>query len=195
MKTNFGRLLLIALFTCSLLLAGGLLLAAVPRQLVWEGEQVSPKALSGKALKIMTLRNDPAGKPSSGKVIGVEKVPRGQKVVPDAVAYRVKIPVKGTYYLWSRVSWSTGCGNSFYINVSGVKGDWIIGGDGTYDSMHWVCISDGNHPKGFALTPGVVTFTLRSRESGTMLDEFLLTTDRTTIPGGIYKPTAGVLAQ
>ena len=74
-------------------------------------------------------------------MLAIDKVPPGEHVQADKVSYKVKIPRDDVpYYLWGRAFWSTGCGNSVLVNVSGYTADWVLGGDGTYDCLHWVCL-------------------------------------------------------
>lgn len=183
---RIAQLIMVTLCT---IFVTSVLFAASP--LVWEGEQV--KGLSGRAFKIQKLTKDPTGKVSGNKVIGIDKVAKGQKVASDSAAYRVNIPANGTYYLWARLRWSNGCGNSFLMTISGIRGNWILGGDGTYEALHWLSLSDGGRPRALPLKKGVITFTLGAKESGAMADQFLLTTDRRYVPAGTYKATANLL--
>ena len=156
--------------------------------------------VSGKAWSVMKRAEDPSGKVSGKKVLGVPFYGTNEKPPRDEVVYKVKIPQTGVYYLWARTFWKNGCGNSFYIKIDGDKsGDWIIGGDGTYNSMHWVCLKDGgdnsSEPRRLKLSQGVVTFVVASKESATLIDQFVLTTDKELHPANIYKPTPDVLAK
>ncbi len=186
-----GLLSLAALFSAAIVLWA----APQFRTLIFEAEDV--QKLSGKTFKVMKCIEDPSGKVSGKKVLAVPKLQPGEKVVKDEVTYRVRIPETGTYYFWARTFWSSGCGNSFYLKVEGYNaGEWVIGGDGTYDSLHWVCLSDGgdnNRPRPLQLKKGVVTFTLGAKESGARADQFLLTTDRQKEPQDIYHPTPDLL--
>lgn len=158
---------------------------------VWEAED--GRIATGKAFVVKPYVKDPTGPVSGKKVMAIEKLPQGQKVAKDEVTYQVTIPENGVYYLWARVLWSTGCGNSFLFKSQGITGEWVLGGDGTYDAMHWICLSDGNRPRALQLKKGKITFTLGAKESGTRADQFLLTTDRRYVPQGIYKATANLL--
>ncbi|HEY3379427.1 MAG TPA: hypothetical protein VGL77_18265 [Armatimonadota bacterium] len=189
MRTTSGRFVRALCLACGMLCMTSVLYAASP--LVWEGEQVA--SFSGKAFKKIKLTGDPMGKVSGNWVVGIDKVEKGEKVAKDDVLYHVKIPATGTYYLWGRVRWSTGCGNSFLMNIAGVKGNWILGGDGTYEVLHWICLSDGPRQLALKLKKGTVDFKLSAKESGTMLDQFLLTTDAKMVPAGIYTTTPNLL--
>lgn len=172
----------------TLLLAASALFAA---NYVWEGEAAG--AFTGTAFAPKKYTRDPAGNVSGKKVLAIKKVPQGEKVPAGTASYRIKLPADGTYYLWGRVLWSTGCGNSIWITAPGVN-KYVLGGDGTYDSMHWLRLNDSGKPKALKLKKGVNTITLTAKESGVMLDQFLLTTDIGTIPGGTYAPTPNLLA-
>jgi hypothetical protein len=173
-------------------------LAAASRyvNLVFEAEQVGK--LSGKAFKVMKQVEDASGKVSEKKVLAIPKLPAGTKVPKDEVSYTLRIPQDGAYYLWARVFWSTGCGNSFFLRVEEAgAGEWILGGDATYDAMHWICLTDGgdnsSRPRPLRLKKGMATLVLGARESGTRVDQFLLTTDRAKQPASIYKATKDLL--
>jgi hypothetical protein len=166
--------------------------------LFWEAENTT---VTGKDMGfyIATRKEVAGGKVSGGKVLATPKLDPGEKITdPDAVTYQVKIPQDGTYYLWGRCIWSTGCGNTFNIRVEGsTSGQWILGGDSTYDVLHWICLSDGgdnaDSPRPLALKAGTVTITLGQRESATQVDEFMLSTDAKKRPAGDYLPTADAL--
>lgn len=194
MRRVIRRGLQTAIMALPALLVCGMLLAAPKyKTVVWEGETV--KALSGKAFKVKTYKEDPKGNDVSGqKVLAIPKVPAGEKVAADEVTYKVNIPETGVYYLWARCLWSTGCGNSFAFKVEGNKGEYILGGDATYDTLEWKSLSDdGGRPRPLRLQKGTITFTLGSKESGTMVDEFMLTTDAKKQPAGAYAPTKNAL--
>lgn len=197
MRLISRRLPWIALLSLPMVLVAGALLAAKSTTLIFEGEQVAN--LSGKGFVFKKYVEDPTGKVSGNKVLAVPKCEAGSKPTKDTVTYKVRIPVTGVYYLWARTFWSTGCGNSFLLQVQGYDTDkeWIIGGDGTYDALHWVCLNDSGdnrtRPRPLRLKKGVVAFTLGVKEGGTMVDEFLLTTDALKRPEGCYKPTPDVL--
>jgi hypothetical protein len=164
--------------------------------LCFEAEKFT--AQSGKTFVTKKYTEDASGKVSGGWVLALPKLPPGEKLVPDAVTYKVRVPQSGTYFLWARTYWATGCGNSFSVKVEGYdSGEWVIGGDGTYDSLHWVCLTDGgdnsSRPRPLSLKKGDVTLTLGAKESGARVDQFLLTTDRGKTPAGVYKPTPDVV--
>jgi len=189
------RLLCATVLASSLLLIGiNRLLAAKYQTLVWEAEDV--QHLSGKAFKVEPYADDPAGEVSGKKVLAVPKVPHWQKIAVDEVTYKVKIPETGIYYLWMRAFWHTAdCAPMLGVKVQGYeKHELRIGGDATFDCLHWVYLSDGvgnsNHPRPLKLKQGMVAITLNTRhQSGFKLDEFLLTNDKGIEVQGAYKPT------
>jgi hypothetical protein len=156
---------------------------------VWDAANYSGK-LSGKAFQVMKLTRDPQGKVSGNKVMGIPPLKKGEKIAADNVNYQVNIPATGSYYLWARVRWTSGCGNRFYIAATGTRSA-LLGGDATYDALHWIVWNDAGKPKKLSLRKGVVTFTLSAKESGTMVNQFLLTNDPKYRPADVYTPTAG----
>jgi hypothetical protein len=119
-------------------------------------------------------------------------------VTPDAVQYRVRIPADGTYYLWARAYWSSGCGNAFLVNMAGITThDMTLGGDATYGALHWVCLygedAQGGTPLPLPLRRGMVTMTLKAKDGDTRVDQFMLTTDADTRPAGVYRDTPEAL--
>lgn len=192
-------LIFVAGITVALLGFGLSLLSAAPfAKIVWEGEDPLVK-LPGKVFSVKKKKEDPNGKVSGEKVVAVPKGEPGEKVIREDLVYHVNVPADGRYYLWARTFWSTGCGNSFFVKVEGYdSGEWTIGNDATYNVMHWVCLSDtGNQskPRPLMLKKGVIDISIGSRESGTMLDQLLLTTDANLQPAGIYKVTEKALAK
>ena len=198
MKMMTARALLTAALAIPAICLAATLFAA-PRYLTlcWEAEDA--QNVSGKAWKSQKFTDDPSGKVSGKRVLSVPHYTPGEHPPKDEVIYKVKVPQDGIYYLWARTYWVNGCGNSFFMQIEGYdSGDWIIGGDGTYNSMHWVCLNDGGNnsgnPRPLQLKKGTVTFTVGAKESATKIDQFLLTTDRKLTPANIYKPTADLLA-
>ena len=154
--------------------------------------------ISGKAWLVKARKDDANNKISGKKVLALPQYAPGEKPPKDEVTYKVKIEQTGIYYLWARTYWKNGCGNSFYIKVEGYNsGNWIIGGDGTYNIMHWVCLADGGKnsgdPRPLMLKKGVVTITVGAKESATEIDQFVLTTDPGYTPANIVKTTPAIL--
>lgn len=183
-------------FALGMTLIGGKYLFAAGQyvKLVWEAEDVKT---NGKAFHVRKYVEDPLGKASGGKVLAIDKVKPGEHVAPDKVTYTLNIPRDGVYFLWARTLWSTGCGNSVLINIGGSQHDWVLGGDATYDCLHWICLCDGgnndSNPRPLQLKKGPLTITLKSVKGGIMLDEFLLTTDREAEAQGAMTPTPNAL--
>lgn len=197
MRIFTRRLALAVIIAVPAMLVGSLLFAAPKKyiNLVFEAEQV--QKLSGVMFQVIPMKNDASGEVSGKSVLAIPKLKPEEKVKTDEVTYKVRIPENGTYYFWARTHWTTGCGNSFFLKVQGYgSAKWVIGGDGTYNTMHWLCLSDGNnssHPRPLMLKKGEVTFTLGAREGGTAVDQFLLTTDDKKRPAGIYPATKDLL--
>jgi hypothetical protein len=186
-----------------------------PIRIVWEAENAKgivphtpEELLTWRGFKLEKWPQDLGGRVSGTAVKNVLSI---RKVKPDeddpkapkpkvegpAVTYTVNIPRKDTYYLWARTRWSTGCGNTVGIRLPGNPADLKIGGDGTYESLHWLCLTDGaamDEPKPIVLEAGPNVFEAFPREPGIKVDEFLLTTDFKSRPGGAYNQTPGALA-
>ncbi len=172
-------------------------LFAAQTTLCWEGEDA--QGITGKAWLVKPYKVDPSGKVSNKTVLRLPHYDKGEKPPKDECSFKVNVPEKGVYYLWARVFWKDGCGNSFFISVGNQVSDSIMGGDGTYNIMHWICLNDAgdneSRPMPLKLDKGVVTITVGAKESNTMIDQFVLTTDRKYIPANIVKPTPNVLAK
>jgi len=182
----------LAVFFATALFAGGKYVT-----LVFEAEYA--QNLSGKEWHVKKRAEDTSGKVSGKKVLAVPRCAPGEHPKKDEVIYKVNIPQQGTYYLWARVFWANGCGNSILFRKieddEKEKGETIIGGDATYGSMHWVCWKNGADPLPLNLKKGVATFIMGSKESATEVDQFLLTTDKELYPANIYPPTPNVLVK
>jgi hypothetical protein len=182
-------------------IAGATALFAAGKYTILCFEAENGQGGSGKVWAPKKYVQDPKGNAASGKkVLAVPHYPAGEKPVRDEVTYKVKIDQPGAYYLWANTLWRNGCGNSFYVKVEGYKsGDWIIGGDGTYDVLHWVCLTDGGknggNPRPLMLKKGTVTITIGAKESATAVDQFVLTTDKKYLPVNTVKPTPNILVK
>ncbi len=208
MRTIIGRLLGATVLTVLGVLCAAALWAA-PRYLYlcFEGEDghVTPFSPKAKVFYVKKYSEDASGRVSGKKVLAVPKSVPGlfgpeeqdKKPPPEEVTYKVRVPESGKYCLWMRTLWTSGCGNSFGIKVEGQSGKYVIGGDATYDTQHWLCLNDGDTSKPLPMTlaKGVVTITLIAKESGTMVDQFLLTTDSKVTPANVYKPTPDLLVK
>jgi len=162
--------------------------------LVFEAEEANNP--TGKVWSVKKHGEDAGGK-TSGKVLAVPYYKPGEHPPREEVTYTVNIPQNGIYYLWARSFWRNGCGNSFYIKIKDDKGDPYLGGDATYNCLHWVCLMESgtSKPTQLKLKKGEVTFVVASRESATEIDQFLLTTDPELYPANVYKPTPNLLVK
>jgi len=195
MRTTLTAVLAgVALFCATALFAGKYV------TIVFEAEEATN--VMGKVWFVKKHGEDPGGK-ASGKTLAVPKTEPGQKPKHEEVTYTVNIPQNGYYYLWARVYWKNGCGNSVYFKIDGEKGDAILGGDGTYNALHWVCLKETvdakknktGDPLKLPLKKGTVTFVMGSKESATEIDQFVLTTDPEMYPANSYKPTPNALVK
>lgn len=100
-----------------------------------------------------------------------------------SATYKFNVKTPGAYYLWARVFWANGCGNSIEVKVNGGDGK-IIGEDGTYDAWHW----QGGRAR-VALKAGQNTLILKNRETGVRVDQFFLCQDGYYTPVGIRNIT------
>ena len=182
---NWGTALRVLVVVAALSCSSALL----AKTWIWDGFNTSEK-LSGKAFTTLKLTKDPTGQVAGNKVLWTPKMEKGAKPSADSAIYNINIPADGDYYLWARVRWASGCGNTFYITAPGTA-QAILGGDGTYDALHWVNWIDAGKPKKLSLHKGVNTITLGARESGTMVNQFLLTDDAKYRPAAAYFATPG----
>lgn len=96
----------------------------------------------------------------------------------------------GVYYLWCRVWWLDGCGNSVTLHVDGGQGI-AFGQDGTYKTWHWV--KAPSKPV-LDLAPGRHTLKLANREDGVRIDQVLLVQEKRYVPvdvEAVTPPPAG----
>lgn len=93
-----------------------------------------------------------------------------------------KIDQKGTYYLWARVWWMDGCGNSFELSIDDGKA-FILGQDATYNRWHWVKIKA--RLSQLKLDVGEHVLKIANREDGVAVDQILLTRNKRYVPVGI----------
>ena len=165
---------------------------AASTRIVWEAE--TAKIETGNSFKTEKYKKDFSGKVSGTtekNVLAIAKLPAGQKIKPDSASYNINIPDDGVYYLHIRALWSTGCGNSVDVKVSGYDGaQWTIS-DSTYDALHWLTLKESAKDiKPLRLKKGVAVITLVAKEPGIKVDQLVLTTDKEFKPAGIYKATA-----
>jgi hypothetical protein len=101
---------------------------------------------------------------------------------PGQVSFSISIPQSATYGLWARTIASSGGNDSFYVTRNGTLiSEWTIPLSTTWK---WNKIAN------VALTAGTLNLAFRQREDGTKLDQVLLTSDLSLIPGsGNQTPT------
>jgi hypothetical protein len=100
------------------------------------------------------------------------------------VTAKFNVKTGGTYYVWARVFWGNGCGNSIAPSIDGGS-PITLGEDGTYDKWHWV----GGDVARVSLKPGSHTLTIKLHEDGIKVDQFFLCTDPEYTPTGIRTVT------
>lgn len=106
----------------------------------------------------------------------------GSKVGGEC-SYKFTLSEDGEYILWARVWWFDSCGNSFSVSFN--KGPaFVFGNDRTYKNWHWV-----KSVMKLKLKKGTNSITIKNREDGIKIDQFLITNDDQLIPGGIEEST------
>ena len=128
---------------------------------------------------------------SGGKCVAVprdankadKKHPKGQ------VTLQFTVPKDGTYYIFPRVWWTGGCGNSFGMALDG--GPALTVTDGDYDRWHWIkLLSDdpsATTPRPFTLKKGQHALVFTNREDASRLDQVYITDDPKDAPTGIMQ--------
>ena len=113
------------------------------------------------------------------------EIPQGAGKPPDVqgeAAFEFVVDKPGTYYLWARVWWLDGCGNSLGMSLNGEK-EFTFGQDATYKQWHWVKaparLSQLN------LQAGKQTLKVANREDGVAIDQILITRNKRYVPVGI----------
>ncbi|MEI7832595.1 MAG: hypothetical protein WCJ56_05300 [bacterium] len=163
----------------------------IDQGVVWEAETaqgIKQQRLAFEiSKKILPIDEDGAGGVSGEKWLKVARKENDQeKIIPDTARYYINIPAAGTYYLWARTYWDSGCGNSFFVHIDGVNKSsddtFVLGGDATYNGLHWVCLLEGKNMKPLQLKAGLVNLNLLVREAGTNVDQLLLTRDYKFVP-------------
>ncbi|MBI2297492.1 MAG: hypothetical protein HYU66_00830 [Armatimonadetes bacterium] len=157
----------------------------------WEAED--PKAtLDSPFRKVNGTKLDSAPRPQRNAGGGYADIPEkvnGDKHenLPGWLRFKVKVPAAGQYYLWARVYWTDGCGNSFWVRKAG-RNRQLLGEDGTYKTWHWVKLADPRLP----LAAGENTIEFLNREDGAFLDQVQITTAG-RVPTGVQPVTPGAL--
>ncbi|MDT8391468.1 MAG: hypothetical protein RRC34_13270 [Lentisphaeria bacterium] len=115
------------------------------------------------------------------------EIPQGAGKPPEAAgdaSFSFTVDKKGTYYLWARVWWTDGCGNSIGVSIDDGKA-FILGQDATYKQWHWVKVK--GRLSQLNLDAGDHVLTLSNREDGVAIDQILLTRNTRYVPVGIEK--------
>ena len=144
-------------------------------------------------MRVVDAENPPAqakAKPVAGasgnKYI---EIPEGAGKPPDVLGdatFTFTIKKEGTYYLWARVYWPDGCGNSFGMSIDGAKA-FTFGQDGTEKRWHWV--QAPKRLKQLELEAGKHTLQVSNREDGAIVDQILLVNHKRYVPVAIEDPT------
>ena len=107
---------------------------------------------------------------------------------PGKVTFKVNVPEAGSYTIWVRTMWPSGCGNSVWVGVAG-RPNQLVGKDGTYDKWQWRVAPDK-----VELQQGLNTIVVANRQDGVYVDELQITTGDVE-PAGAVPATDGVLAE
>lgn len=101
--------------------------------------------------------------------------------------YKIKVSRSAWYYIWVRVWWTDGCGNSLNYSIDGSKPS-KFGEDGTYKVWHWQPIKPrGAYADKIRLKAGEHTLVLSHSEDGVRIDQIFITTDSKVVPQGILQ--------
>ena len=186
------------LFPHVALVAGALFFAAVSAQaggtVCFEAE--SAKALTAPMRVVNVVKPPPEAKEPPVKGASGEsyiEIPEGAGKPPEAggtATYAFEISDPGTYYLWCRVWWADGCGNSVGMKIDSAPA-FTFGQDATYKSWHW--FRAPLKLQQLELTKGAHTLTVSNREDGVILDQILFVKERRYVPVDIeaITPAAG----
>jgi hypothetical protein len=111
------------------------------------------------------------------------EIPEGAGKPPEVAGgkavFTFDVPKDGSYYLWARVWWNDGCGNSIAMSIDGAK-PFTFGQDATYKCWHWV--KSPPRLSQLKLKAGTHTLTLTNREDGLRIDQILLESNRRFVP-------------
>ncbi|PYJ83033.1 MAG: hypothetical protein DME22_16740 [Verrucomicrobia bacterium] len=117
-----------------------------------------------------------------------------------SVAFDVNIPVSGVYSIWSRVLSPDDSRDSLYVSVDGGSEDIYDTAEGTKtNAWQWTVVNGRGgtnfttalavNPRTFGLSAGLHRIVFRARESGTGLDQILLTNDPDYVPNVVFSIT------
>lgn len=100
--------------------------------------------------------------------------------------YKLVCATPGDYYIWVRVWWSDGCGNSLKFSIDGSPPKVFTGKEGTYKVWQWAPIlPEGMNARPYHLSAGEHRFVLSHSEDGIKFDQIFITTDSKKVPQGI----------
>ena len=106
-------------------------------------------------------------------------------------AWTFSVPSAGTYYVWSRVLSATEKQDSFYVKMDSGAEDVYDTAQGTWSpNWQWTRLNGRGgtgmpltiNPRTFSLSAGSHTLTFRGRETSTLLDRIIVTTDASFVP-------------
>ena len=117
-----------------------------------------------------------------------------------SVTFDVNIPVSGVYSIWSRVLSPDDSRDSFYVSVDGGSEDIYDTAEGTRtNAWQWTVVNGRGgtnfttalaiNPRTFRLGAGLHSIVFRARESGTGLDQILVTNDPDYVPNVVFSTT------
>jgi hypothetical protein len=112
-------------------------------------------------------------------------VPQGAGKPPEVqgdCTLKFKVDKSARYYLWARVWWLDGCGNSVGVSIDGAK-EFTLGQDATYKKWHWVPVKA--RLSQLQLSAGEHSLKISNREDGVAIDQILLTRNKRYVPVGI----------
>lgn len=152
-----------------------LLVFALP---AYAATTITVEAESGSLTSPMVIQSD-------GQASGTQFVaaPEGMgsnyddaiKGGPGQVSLSINIPQTGTYALWARTIALDDTSDSFYVTRNGnLLKEWTVPQSTTWK---WNKIAN------VSLTAGSLNLAFRQREDGTKVDQVLLTTDLSLVPG------------
>lgn len=144
-------------------------------------------------MRLVKLNDKEAVKPAKPIADAADEtyleIPQGAGKPPEVngdASLAFTIDTKGTYYLWARVWWMDGCGNSFGMSIDGGK-EFILGQDATYKKWHWVKIKA--RLSQLNLDAGEHVLKISNREDGVAINQILFTRNKRYVPVGIEKNT------
>lgn len=143
------------------------------------------EAESGTLASPMAIASDQNA--SGGEFIATSSLDSG------SATYAVDIPSTGNYVIWCRVLSPDGGADSLYVSVDG-------GAEAVYgtaqnrwtNAWQWTVVNDqgiGGATRTFQLAAGRHNIVFRGRETGTALDQILVTNDPNYVPDVIFTIT------